>query len=217
MKFSTADGLLLAMPVVMTLMHWCLLLLLLLLLLLMTRISRHDRGDAEVRRTLSIRIAGIIKIIEEASIWWLTGTIITLIPSATRQPWGNGRGGDGGALGLHFPSEKAPGVLLVLLTLGSSATATTPATSSKRRQDQSVSLPSGEGTRLQQHHLPVPCRFLQLLPKHEASTLFNTKPQNLGHHSLSTPSRILTNIYHVQRFEILVGNIIEFMQICFRF
>ena len=159
-----------------------------LLLLLMARIARHDSSDAKVRCALTVRIAIVIEIIEEASIGWLTRAIIAFISSATRYPWGNGRGGGGGALGLHFPSEKAPRVLLVLLALGSSATATTsPASTPKRRQDQSVSLPSGKGTRLQQHHLPIPCRLPQLLPKDKVVTWSSTNPL------ITNPSEVAPN------------------------
>lgn len=136
-------------------------LLLLLLHLLLTRVPRHDRGYAEVGRALPIRIAIVVEIVQEATVRRRARALVTVVADASGQSCGY-RGG-GGALALHLSTqiEVMSGFLVVLLAAGSSATAatasasasTSAATVAERGQCQSVSLPTGEASRLQQHHL----------------------------------------------------------------
>ena len=142
MKFSATHSLLLS-P-----------LLLSRLLLLLFRIPSHYGRDTEIRSALSIRIAVVVDVVQEAAVGRRTGALVVLIPS-TRCRDAGGYGRRGGALGLHLPAEENPRVLLVLLTLDSSAGSSSDDVAAERRQGQSVSLPSSKGTRLQQHHLNI--------------------------------------------------------------
>lgn len=145
MQFPTADSLLLWISVVIT------------LLLNVSRIpSCHDGRDAEVRGAWPIGIAVVVEVVQysryAAVRRWRTGAAVVGVVAVARS-WYSSNRCSRILIALHFPvtEEARAGRFLFGATFTTAARATVTATRLCRRL-QSKSLPSGEGTRLEQHY-----------------------------------------------------------------
>lgn len=155
MEFPSADGLLLWVPVIMV-------------LLLIPWISPcHDGRDTEVRGAWPIWVAVVVQVVQYpryAAVWWWAWAIVAIVSVARS---GYSRNSSRGWLALHFTEEARGAGRFLFDATGTAAAASDAGTATAPRlcRRQSVSLPAGEGSRLQQHSPPYLNRLKVLFPR----------------------------------------------------